>query len=67
MDFSELSLPQQVATHELELRMLQTHIRHQDRLIAALIDLLETPSNSAEFAQGLRALRAQRVELERHE
>ena len=66
MEFSELSLSQQVATHELELRVLQNHIHHQARLILALIDLLAWPSNSPEFANGLRALMAERAELGKH-
>ena len=65
MDFSDLSLPQQVATHELELRMLQNQLRHQDRLIAALIDLLSTPGNSPEFAHGLRDIKALHAEFDK--
>ena len=63
---SEPSLAQQVATHELELRVLKGKIRHQDRLIAALIDLLSTPSNSPEFAHRLRVLMTERAELGPH-
>ncbi|HKE46609.1 MAG TPA: hypothetical protein VKB52_00975 [Rhodanobacteraceae bacterium] len=66
MDFSELSLPQQVATHELELRVLQNQVHHQEQLIAALIDLMATPSNSPEFAHALRSLVAERAELGKH-
>ena len=66
MDFSELSLPQQVATHELELRVLQNRLHHQEQLILALIDLLAWPSNSPEFANGLRALVAERAEIGKH-
>jgi hypothetical protein len=60
MEFSELTLPQQVAAHELEIRSLRGALRRQQQLVATLIDLVELPPNSAECMHLLRALRAER-------
>ena len=60
MEFTELTLPQQVAAHELEIRSLRGALRHQEHLFAMLIDLVELPPTSPECMHLLKALRAER-------
>jgi hypothetical protein len=60
MEFSDLTLPQQVAAHELEIRSLRGALRHQEQLFAMLVDLVELPPNSPECMHLLRMLRAER-------
>lgn len=65
MDFENLTLPQQVALHELELHDLRTQGRHQDQLLLGLLDLLELPSGSGEFAFALKKLTAERSVIQK--
>lgn len=65
MDFENLTLPQQVALHELELHDLRAHGRHQDQLLLGLLDLLELPSGSGEFAFALKRLTAERSAIQK--
>jgi hypothetical protein len=60
MEFSELTLPQQIAAHELEIRALHAALRRQQLLFATLVDLVELPPNSSECMHLLRTLRAER-------
>ena len=60
MDFSELSLPQQVATHELSLRALQDETRALRALVIALIGVVTSSVGSAEYEASLAALIAER-------
>ena len=60
MDFSELSLPQKVAAHELSLRALQDETRMLRALVAALIGVVTSSVGSPEYESSLAALIAQR-------
>jgi hypothetical protein len=60
MDFSELSLPQQVATHELSLRALQDETRALRALVIALIGVVTSSVGSAEYEASLAALIVER-------
>jgi hypothetical protein len=59
MDFEMLTMPQQIALHELELHDLRMQGRHQDTLLLGLLDLLSLPAGSGDFAQTLRKLTAE--------
>ena len=56
MDFSELSLPQKVAAHELSLRAVQDETRALRALVAALIGVVTSSVGSAEYEASLAAL-----------
>lgn len=58
MEFAELTLPQQVAEHENELRALEDEMRQVRRLLLALVDQLAMLAGSAEQAEELKALLA---------
>jgi hypothetical protein len=60
MEFSELSLPQQVAAHELEMHALRNEVHRLQTVIASLIDMLEQPASSPDFFAKLRALLIER-------
>lgn len=60
MDFSELSLPQKVAAHELTLRTLQDEVRASRALIVALIDVVASQVGSPEYEVALAALLTER-------
>lgn len=60
MDFSDLSLPQRVAAHELSVRALEDETRALRRLVAALIEVVAAPVGSPEYETGLSALLAER-------
>lgn len=60
MDFSDLSLPQKVATHELSVRALEDETRALRRLVAALIGVVTAQVGSAEYQAALSALLAER-------
>ena len=64
MEFSQLSVAQQIAAHELELHALRNAVRHQQKVISSLIELLGKPTTSPEFFAQLKALM---VERDRHE
>lgn len=63
MDFSELSLPQKVAAHELTLRTLQDEVRASRALLIALIDVVTSPAGSPEYEAALTALLAERKRI----
>jgi hypothetical protein len=60
MDFSELSLPQKVAAHELAVRAMQDETRALRALIAALIGVVASPVGSADYEKSLATLLAER-------
>ena len=60
MDFSELTLPQQVAAHELSLRALDDEMRELRALVAALIGVVTSAVGSREYDAALAALIAER-------
>ena len=60
MDFSELSLPQKVAAHELSLRAMQDDTHALRTLVLALIGVVTTPVGSAEYEASLALLLAER-------
>ena len=60
MDFSELSLPQKVAAHELSLRAVQDEARALRVLVVALIGVVISPVGSAEYEASLAALLVER-------
>jgi hypothetical protein len=60
MDFSELSLPQKVAAHELSLRALEDETRELRALVAALIGVVTSAVGSHEYEASLAALIAER-------
>jgi hypothetical protein len=60
MNFSELSLPQRVAAHELSVRALQDEVRALRALITALVDVVATATNSPEHEAALAVLLAAR-------
>ena len=60
-----MTLPQQVALHELELHDLRVQGRHQDNLILGILDLLSLPAGSGEFSNALRKLSAERDAIRR--
>jgi hypothetical protein len=60
MDFESLTLPQQIALHELELHDLRLQARHHDGLLLGILDLLSLPAGSGEFSSALRKLSAER-------
>jgi hypothetical protein len=60
MDFSDLSLPQRVAAHELSVRALEDETRALRRLVTALIGVVTSQVGSAEYESGLSALLAER-------
>ena len=61
MDFSELSLPQKVAAHELSLRALEDEMRALRSLVAALIGVVASPVGSGEYESSLSRLLAERA------
>jgi len=61
MDFSELSLPQKVAAHELSLRAMQDETRALRALVAALIGVVTSPVGSPDYETSLSTLLAERV------
>ena len=61
MDFSELSLPQKVAAHELSLRATQDETRALRALVAALIDVVTSPVGSPDYETALSTLLAERA------
>jgi hypothetical protein len=60
MELSQLSAANEFPAHELDENTLRNEVRHQRKLILALIDLLEQRSGSVEFLAGLKALRVER-------
>jgi hypothetical protein len=60
MNFSELTLPQKVAAHELSLRALQDETRALRALVVALIGIVASPVGSAEYEASLAVLNAER-------
>jgi len=60
MDFSELSLPQKVAAHELSLRALQDETHALRALVAALIGVVTSAVGSPEYDASLQSLLAER-------
>jgi hypothetical protein len=60
MELSQLSAANEAPAHDSDLGELRAEVRHQRRLIAALIDLLEHRSGSLEFFAGMKALRIER-------
>ena len=63
MDFSELSLPQQVAAQELSLRAVQDETRALRTLVLALVAVVTSPVGSPEHEASLAALRAERTRI----
>jgi hypothetical protein len=61
MDFSELSLPQKVAAHELSLRTVQDEARALRALVTALIAVITAPVGSPDYEASLSALLAERT------
>lgn len=61
MHFSELSLPQKVAAHELSLRALEDETRALRALVAALIDVVTSPVGAPKYESSLAALLAERT------
>jgi hypothetical protein len=61
MDFSELSLPQKVAAHELSLRAMQDETRVLRALVAALIGVVTSPVGSPDYEVSLATLLAERA------
>jgi len=62
MDFSELSLPQKVAAHELSLRALEDEMHALRALIVALIDVVTSPVGSPDYEASLKTLLAERAQ-----
>jgi hypothetical protein len=60
MDFSELSLPQKVAAHELSLRALRDETHALRALVAALIGVVTSSVGSPEYDASLATLVAAR-------
>ena len=60
MDFSELSLPQKVAAHELSLRALEDEMHALRALIVALIDVVTSPVGTPRYEASLSALQIER-------
>ena len=60
MDFSELSLPQKVAAHELSLRALQDETHVLRALVTALIGVVTSGVGSPEYDTSLATLIAAR-------
>ena len=60
MDFSELTLPQEVAAHELSLRALQDETRALRALALALVGVVTAAVGSPEYEASLTALLAER-------
>lgn len=60
MDFSDLSLPQKVAAHELSLRAMQDETRALRALVTALMAVVTAPVGSPDYEAGLLALLAER-------
>ena len=56
MDFSELSLPQKVAAHELSLRALEDETRVLRALVVALIRVVTSPVGSPDYESSLAAV-----------
>jgi hypothetical protein len=56
MNFSELSLPQKVAAHELSLRALQDEVHELRALIVALVDVVATARDAPEYEARLATL-----------
>jgi hypothetical protein len=63
MELSQLSAANEFLAHELDENALRSEVRHQRKLILALIDLLEQRSGSLEFLAALKALRLERDRL----
>ena len=61
MDFSELSLPQKVAAHELSMRALEDEVHVLRSLVAALIGVVASPVGSPEYEASLSRLLAERA------
>jgi hypothetical protein len=61
MDFSELSLPQKVAAHELSLRAMEDETRALRSLVAALIGVVASQVGSPEYESSLSLLLAERA------
>ena len=60
MNFSELSLPQQVAAHELEVHALRKEVHRLQKVVASLIDMLEQPASSPDYFAKLKVLLIER-------
>ena len=60
MNFSELTLPQKVAAHELSLRAVQDETRALRALVVALIGIVASPVGSAEYEASLAVLNSER-------
>jgi hypothetical protein len=63
MDFSELSLPQKVAAHELTLRAVQDEAHALRALVVALIGVVTSPVGSGDYEAALAALLAERTRI----
>jgi hypothetical protein len=61
MDFSELSLPQKVAAHELAVRAMQDETRVLRALVTALIGIVTSPVGSPDYEKSLVTLLAERA------
>jgi hypothetical protein len=59
MDFSELSVPQKVAAHELSLRAMQDETHALRALVVALIGVVTSPVGSPDYEASLAALLAE--------
>jgi len=62
MDFSELTLPQKVAAHELSVRAMQDETRALRALIVALIGVVTSPVGSPDYEASLKTLLAERAQ-----